>query len=112
MAHAYHHAVSSSKKFGGDPDEYLKYHEFLDASKSHMADFRHRALRHHSEGIFMLEALFGSTITLSTGRILPVRFIGEQHVIEDLGRIPTVQDWLAKIHPEPWMLGRREEIGV
>jgi hypothetical protein len=112
MAHAYHHAVSSSRKFGGDPDEYLKYHDWLDASKSHMADFRHRALRHHSEGIFMLEALFGSTITLSTGRILPVRFIGEQHVIEDLGRIPTVADWLAKIHPEPWMLGRREEIGV
>jgi hypothetical protein len=112
MAHAYHHAVSSSRKFGGDPDEYLKYHEWLDASKSHMADFRHRALRHHSEGIFMLEALFGSTITLSTGRVLPVRFIGEQHVIEDLGRISTVADWLAKIHPEPWMLGRREEIGV
>ncbi len=112
MAHAYHHAVSSARKFGGEPDEYLKYHEWLDASKSHMADFRHRALRHHSEGIFMLEALFGSTLTLSTGRILPVRFIGEQHVIEDLGRIPTVADWLAKIHPEPWMLGRREEIGV
>jgi hypothetical protein len=112
MAHAYHHAVSSSRKFGGAPDEYLRLHEWLDASKSHMADFRHRALRHHSEGIFMLEALFGSTITLSTGRILPVRFIGEQHVIEDLGRIPTVADWLAKIHPEPWMLGRREEIGV
>jgi hypothetical protein len=112
MAHAYHHAVSSSRKFGGDPEEYLRLHEWLDASKSHMADFRHRALRHHSEGIFMLEALFGSTLTLSTGRILPVRFIGEQHVIEDLGRIPTVADWLAKIHPEPWMLGRREEIGV
>ncbi len=112
MAHAYHHAVSSSRKFGGEPDEYLKLHEWLDASKSHMADFRHRALRHHSEGIFMLEALFGTTLTLSTGRILPVRFIGEQHVIEDLGRIPTVADWLAKIHPEPWMLGRREEIGV
>ena len=112
MAHAYHHAVSSSRKFGGDPDEYLRLHEWLDASKSHMADFRHRALRHHSEGIFMLEALFGSTLTLSTGRVLPVRFIGEQHVIEDLGRIPTVADWLAKIHPEPWMLGRREEVGV
>ncbi len=112
MAHAYHHAVSSSRKFGGDPDEFLKLHEWLDASKSHMADFRHRALRHHSEGIFMLESLFGSTLTLSTGRILPVRFIGEQHVIEDLGRIPTVADWLAKIHPEPWMLGRREEIGL
>jgi hypothetical protein len=71
-----------------------------------MADFKHRALRHHSEGIFMLESLFGTTLTLSTGRVLPVRFIGEQHVLEDLGRIPTVADWLGKIQPESWMLGR------
>jgi hypothetical protein len=106
MAHAYHHAVSSAKKFGGIPEEFLRFHEFLDASKSHMADFRHRALRHHSEGIFMLEALFGSAITLSNGRVLPVRFVGEQHVLEDLGRIPTVADWLGRIQPESWMLGR------
>jgi hypothetical protein len=106
MAHPYHHAVSSARKYGGEPHEYLQYHEWLDASKSHMADFRHRALRHHSEGIFLLEALFGSTITLSTGRVLPVRFIGEQHVLEDLGRIPTVADWLGRIQPESWMLGR------
>jgi len=106
MAHPYHHAVSSTKKFGGEPDEYLRLHEWLDGSKQHMADFRHRALRHHSEGIFMLESLFGSTITLSTGRVLPMRFVGEQHVLEDLGRIPTVADWLGRIQPESWMLGR------
>jgi hypothetical protein len=28
---------------------------------------------------------------------LRVRFIGEQHVLEDLGRIPTVADWLGRI---------------
>jgi hypothetical protein len=106
MAHPYHHAVSSAKKFGGEPDEYQKLHEWLDGSKAHMADFRHRALRHHSEGIFMLEDIFGTTITISTGRVVPVRFIGEQHVLEDLGRIPTVSDWLGKIQPESWMLGR------
>jgi hypothetical protein len=110
MAHPFHHAESSARKYGGEASEYLKYHQFLDASKSHMADFRHRALRHHSDGIFQLEALFGSTITLSTGRVLPVRFIGEQHVMEDLGRIPTVQDWLAKIQPESWMLGKCRQV--
>ena len=68
-----------------------------------------RALRHHAAGIFMLENIFGSTITLSTGRVVPVRFIGEQHVMEDLGRIPTVQDWLGKIQPESWMLGKDRE---
>jgi len=112
MAHPYHHAVSSAKKYGGEPADYLPIHQFLDASKQHMADFRHRALRHHSEGIFMLEAIFGATIALSTGRVLLVRFIGEQHVLEDLGRIPTVADWLGRIQPESWMLGKgREQVG-
>ena len=109
MAHAIHHAESSAKKFGGEAREFLALHEWLDSSKSHLADFRHRALRHHSEGIFQLEQLFGSKITLSTGRVLPVRFVGEQHILEDLGRIPTVQDWLLRIQPEPWMLGRGQE---
>ena len=33
----------------------------------------------------MLERFFGATITISTGRVVPVRLIGEQHVVEDLG---------------------------
>jgi hypothetical protein len=54
----------------------------------------------------LLEEFFGTTTVLSTGRRLPVRFIGEQHVLEDLGRIPTLQDWLGKIPTESWMLSR------
>ena len=73
------------------------------------ADFRHRALRHHAEGIFMLERLYGQTITISTGRIVPVRLIGELHVIEDLGFIPSFADWVRCIRPEPWM-GRAQPI--
>lgn len=106
MAHAYHHAVSSAKKYGGVPEDYLELHQWMDGSKEHMADFRHRALRHHSEGIYLMERLFGVTVENSNGRKVPVRFIGEQHVIEDLGRIPTVADWLGNIQPEPWMLAR------
>lgn len=105
--HPIHHAESSVKKWGGEVDDYLPIHNWFDASKAHMADFRHRALRHHSEGIFMAERLFGTVIVTSTGRQVPTRFIGEQHVQEDLGRIPSVQDWLGNIAPEAWMLGER-----
>jgi hypothetical protein len=37
------------------------------------------------------------------GRVVPVRFIGEQHVKEDCGFIPTVADWLKHIQAQPWM---------
>ncbi|QDU74660.1 hypothetical protein Pan97_16720 [Bremerella volcania] len=102
----YHHALSSAAHFGGRPDDYLPLHQWLDESKAFFADFRHRALRHHAEGIFLLERLFGVTITNSDGRSIPVRFIGEQHVKEDLGRIPTAQDWLEHLAPAPWMMKR------
>ena len=52
MAHPYHHALSSVKKWGGTVDDYLACHEFFDSSKLILADFRHRALRHHAEGVF------------------------------------------------------------
>ena len=65
MAHPYHHALSSVKKWGGTVDDYLAVHSWFDQSKEITADFRHRALRHHAEGIFMAETIFGPTLTLS-----------------------------------------------
>ena len=51
----------------------------------------------------MAETIFGPTLTLSTGRIIPTRWVGEQHVKEDLGFIPSFADWVKAIRPEPWM---------
>lgn len=104
MAHVYTHAEQSAKIFGGKPEDYTAIHQFFDETKENWADFRRRALRHHSQGIFECERKFGMTITNSDGRKVPVRYIGEQHVKEDCGgRIPTVQDWFKNIRPEPWM---------
>jgi len=103
MAHSYHHAVSSARRFGGKPADYQALHDWLDGSKMIIADFRHRALRHHAEGCFAAEALFGHTMTNSAGRIVPVRLVAEQHIIEDLGRVPSFADWVRNIRPEPWM---------
>jgi hypothetical protein len=109
MAHPYHHALSSVKKWGGIPEDYIRIHNWFDESKMIIADFRHRALRHHAEGIFMAETIFGSAITISTGRVIPVRWIAEQHVREDLTFIPSFADWVKAIRPEPWM-GRAHKL--
>jgi hypothetical protein len=110
VAHPLKHAESSAKRFGGSAEDYLAIHNWFDESKAFHADFRHRALRHHAEGIFLCERIFGPSITNSEGKAVPVRYIGEQHVKEDLGRIPTAQDWLTQIRPEPWMYGQRLKI--
>jgi hypothetical protein len=104
MGHALHHAQSSARKFGGKPEDYLAIHNWFDCTKQHFALPGHRALRHHAQGIWESEAVFGVSITNSAGREIPVRFIGEQHVREDCRSIPTVADWLKNLPIEPWMV--------
>ena len=111
MAHPYHHALASVRRWGGRVEDYLPIHVWFDESKALLGDFRHRVLRHHAEGIFLCERLFGVTIVNSDGRTIPVRWIGEQHVKEDLGRIPAAGDWLRCIRPEPWM-GKASKLDV
>lgn len=103
MADSYHHAVSSAKKWGGVPEDYIKIHQWFDGSKAHICDFRHRMLRHHAEGIAQAVELFGPVIETSHGRKVPVRWVGEQHVKEDFGFIPSFVDWVRAVKVEPWM---------
>jgi hypothetical protein len=116
--HPWHHAVSSARKHGGQAEDYLPLHDWFDASKEYMADFRHRAMRHHAQGIFEAERVFGSTITNSEGKQIPTRILGEQHVREDCGRIPSIQDWFGAIKGEKWMFSavksdeEREKISI
>lgn len=99
----YHHALSSVRKWGGEVEDYLPIHSWFDASKEFLANFRHRALRHHAQGIYECERHFGPTLTLSNGNVIPTRYVGEQHVREDLGFIPTLADWLTNIDAKDWM---------
>lgn len=104
MTHTFYHAQSSARKFGGRPEDYLDIHNWFDATKESFCDFRHRALRHHAEGIFESERIFGTTIRNSSGKRVPVRYIGEQHVREDCGgKVPNLADWLSQIQPKIWM---------
>lgn len=76
----------------------------LEVLKAQGVDPWHWALRHNAEGIFMLGSLFGTIIVNSDGREVPVRLIGEQHVMEDLGTIPSFADWARLIEPQAWMM--------
>ena len=74
MAHPMKHAESSARRFGGRVEDYLQIHNWFDESKAFMADFRQRALRHHAEGIFLCEHIFGVAVTNREGKQVPVRY--------------------------------------
>jgi hypothetical protein len=102
----WHHAVSSAKKWGGVPNDYIELHDWFDATKQFTGDWTHRALRHHSLGVQEAIEKFGHSIPNSLGQDIPTKLIAEQHVIEDCGFIPTPKDYLDILaaHPKHWML--------
>lgn len=117
MAKPWIHAKSSAVKFGGVPEDYVEIHNFMDGSKSALADNRHRCLTHNAWFlIHVLERVKFSnsceptgdnrfpTIINSKGRHVSVRDIGEQHISEDFkGPIPTAEDFLRDMRLAPWM---------
>lgn len=53
------HAEVDAKQFGGVAEDYLPIHNFFDSSKAHIGTNLHRAMLHHSFGIFIAEKVFG-----------------------------------------------------
>lgn len=84
------HAKISAHKHGGTWEDYMDIHEFFDNTKAHVPDMRHRAILHNAWGIYMAQLVFGQVRVNSAGREYSVRDIGEDHVLEDLGTIPTL----------------------
>ena len=62
MAHPIEHAKSSVKKWGGCIDDYINIHNWFDETKAWIAHSKHRLFRHHSEGIFECEKIFGKSM--------------------------------------------------
>jgi hypothetical protein len=105
MAHPFRHAESSARKFGGKAEYYLPIHNWFDESK---ASFPTSAIELCviTPRVFFSQRNFGVTVVNSDRKEIPVRYVGEQHVREDLGRIPAAQDWLLQIKPQRWMYGQ------
>lgn len=58
-----------------------------------------------------MEKIFGSLIINSDGVEVSVRDVAETHILEDLGRIPSVSDWVKHMSLEEWMGGHLSRKG-
>lgn len=100
------HALNSVKKHGGQINDYLAIHEFLDSPKSAHPDMRHRAILHNSMGPYIAARIFGDLITNSDGKLVSVRDVCEEHILEDMGFIPTLANYLDGMPMYDWLGGR------
>jgi len=104
------HSRSSAKRFGGIADDYLHIHTVMDSSKLFLADWRHRALLHNTFGIHIFEQLMGASFKRnSDGVDVCTRSVITQHILEDLGAVPTPGEFLREMPLRQWMSGIKEK---
>lgn len=96
------HARGSIQRWGGKPEDYMPIHDFIDQSKMAMPDLRHRAVLHNAFGCYLVEKVFGHTIINSDKREVSTRDIAEHHIIEDMGFLPSLEDWIDDIPHREW----------
>ncbi len=107
--HPADHALSSAAALGLPTDRWPEFHplhEWMDATKAVMAHLRHRALRHHAEGIDEHVARFGPVLEGGDGLNACRAALLRAHLDEDVdlgGRVPTAADWLETFTPPGWM---------
>lgn len=53
---------------------------------------------------------FDETFTNSNGQVIRTYDVGIQHVTEDLGFIPTAQEWISHMELHKWMGYRDKDI--
>jgi hypothetical protein len=104
------HALSSAKRYGGEPNDYMTIHAKMDCSKGYFPDNRHRALTHTMFWVQeVMIPIFGHTIVNSSGKTVSVKDICEQHILEDYRQkfIPTPQDFIQHMEMKEWMQNGR-----
>lgn len=125
----YLHGNVSVKKWGGIASDYQEIHDFIDLPKSAHPSMKHRAILHNSLSPYICEMIFGHReweffgswwnpfswsqweyvkhpyIINSDGKKVQVRDIAEQHIIDDMGRIPTLSDYLDDMPFYSWLGG-------
>ncbi|GIW89663.1 MAG: hypothetical protein KatS3mg109_0095 [Pirellulaceae bacterium] len=90
----YDHACLHAEMFGGKPEDYLPVDEFLDQTKGHCPDFRHRSILHNAFGMLLAEQVLGPVVINSDGEPIAVREIARQHIMQDCGCVPTLKEVL------------------
>jgi len=100
------HAENSAMKFGGKPKDYLDIHQFMDSSKSSFSDARHRAVTHNIWFcVNVIPKIFGEQRKNSDKKMYSTKDVAEMHCIEDMGYVPTIQDYLENMKITDWMKG-------
>lgn len=94
------HAKSSAMRRQVHWIKDLAIHEFIDSSKTACSDLRHRIVLHNNDlGVFLAQMAFPERDDCKD--------IVESHIREDIGTVPSLNDWLFTAQIPPRSVARK-----
>ncbi len=81
--------------------------QFMDWPRDYLADRRYRRVLHNSWGVSMAVEAFGLLLTCASDQAeLPVQLLAEQHILQEMPAVPTLEASLEGITLQRWMCAR------
>jgi len=101
------HARITAHRYGGGWQDWIAIHDRIDRSKMIFPSMQHRMLLHSDFGEWLAVRIHGEAIRSKSGPAISTRNLFRDHLVEDLGRVVTLAEWLRESDADYWMRRRR-----
>jgi hypothetical protein len=101
------HARITAHRYGGEWQDWIAIHDWIDRSKAIFPSMQHRMLLHSDFGEWLTVRIHGEAIGNEDGIVISTRDLFRDHQVEDLGRVVTLAEWLREIDTEYWKRRRK-----
>lgn len=101
------HARITAHRYGGEWQDWITIHDWIDRSKMIFPSVQHRMFLHSDFGEWLTVKIHGDSITASDGTVVGTGNLFRDHQVEDLGRVVSLAEWLQEIDTEYWKRRRQ-----
>ncbi|HEX5080654.1 MAG TPA: hypothetical protein VFY40_01315 [Blastocatellia bacterium] len=101
------HARITAYRYGGEWQDWIAIHDWIDRSKAIFPSMQHRMFLHSDFGEWLAIRTHGEMIVAGDGTVIPTRDLFRDHQVEDLGRVVTLAEWLGEIDAAYWTRRRK-----
>jgi hypothetical protein len=101
------HARITAHRYGGEWQDWIAIHDWIDRSKAIFPSMQHRMFLHSDFGEWLIVRTHGESINAEDGAVVSTRDLFRDHQVEDLGRVVTLAEWLHEVDADYWTRRRK-----
>ncbi len=96
------HARITAHRYGGEWQDWIRLHDWIDRSKMIFPSMQHRMFLHSDFGEWLTIQIHGEFVEAADSTVVATRELFRDHQVEDVGRVVPLSEWLREIDEEYW----------